>query len=370
MARIINDLVNVEEAEANREGTGSKQKPGGWTGHSPKGGIVMSGKYFKGGQFIPNADLENASPEELQNLANALHAGNQGGKAPVQPQVEGAGNLNKKEPEAPQVEDIPIKDYVYVVGTGELVNKPYTEYGDVVLRNYPSGAEFKPGHKEVELLNALGTKELYYISDHLIMWFKADKGVWPQNILPLKQDDIKVEEFAPLFDLNKDLVKVLTKTQKPVKMSLIRQEKVNNLWQTDKGMFYPHEKPSRISLLFRMYKVFNEEFPNCNEIEAEGDRGVILDKELPKNISRNPVIDSLFNITGENPYDVDKVSETNPYETLTNWEPYKSRYTNAQMYKDQVDALKALIHDPDMQVLMYNKLDQILPKIKYQEPNA
>jgi hypothetical protein len=44
------------------------QPEGGWTKHAPAGGVTINGKFFSGGVFIPNDDMENASDEEKKEL--------------------------------------------------------------------------------------------------------------------------------------------------------------------------------------------------------------------------------------------------------------------------------------------------------------
>ena len=42
--------------------------------HAPAGGINIAGKMFKGGMFIPSADLEKASPEQKARIEGATQA--------------------------------------------------------------------------------------------------------------------------------------------------------------------------------------------------------------------------------------------------------------------------------------------------------
>lgn len=65
--------------------------------HAPTGGVTLAGKHFTGGQFIPAATLEKASPEELETLKKSKAADpKKSAKKTKSPAAEGGPDVLQK----------------------------------------------------------------------------------------------------------------------------------------------------------------------------------------------------------------------------------------------------------------------------------
>lgn len=93
---------------------------------SPKGGVTIAGTFYKGGKFIPNSELEKATPEERAKLTSK--GGGGGAPAAATPPAGGpAGGATKAPAAAPAAK--PAKTYGTsdsIVGMVERVKKAKT----------------------------------------------------------------------------------------------------------------------------------------------------------------------------------------------------------------------------------------------------
>jgi hypothetical protein len=244
-----NTTQNIKDADEKHTGTGSDQLAGGWTRHSPKGGATLGGKYFKGGQFIPDTDLSNASPEELQALNDAIENGKNTEKTSPKGDVEveeKEGKGNKEEQK--QIKAEPIKDTLYLVSDGHLIGDDGLKtFGDVVLKNnverYPNLIA-----SDVRVASILKTKRIDVISPVYgkVVSLRSNSGLWPHldntdadvNVMDtVKRDkNIEIEEtgfdaYAPLSSLPDSLklafnVDLLNPPSAEIKKQAVVEEKV------------------------------------------------------------------------------------------------------------------------------------------------
>lgn len=325
MATNVNDLVNYLNIEDTRTGSGSSQLPGGWTKHSPRGGVTINGQYFKGGQFIPTQDLENATPQELEQLNKAIAASQRGESASG---VKTGGkfkdasgqNLQQGPPQAPQT----IKENVYIIGAGELLgNNNYTVYGQVVLRNNP-GHLPKILNADMYLLNGLHSRRFDVILATQVLLIESESGVWPtfgnnmeediysklHTIKTLKISAQPLDTYSPLGNLEPAFAKLLV----PVKEKVVKMCHRKDL-----------HKILDTHMIWKLLKVKKGDMEKLDDNKILQDINLIntpkkslLADILTKNLKPNHVYTEKIELDSEDPQ--------NELDLLTNYDPFKRAY--------------------------------------------
>lgn len=291
--------------ESRRTSTGSLQFPGGWTRHAPPGGISIAGKFYKGGQFIPNEALEAASPEEIENLKQKLAA-----PGAVAGKKDEFGEAKEKEeqetqPPAEKPAGPKFEHYAYILDTGKLLGQTNGHFGTFILRNSLADEPLLHAY-ELKLFRSLRTHEVHLVIGwkQLVVQIKVEEGDWPdigidedQNILSelehypgCKVISQPLQTYTVLKDLEPTLVDVLLSQPQPTvsplssNMRLYRKQKISNTeWELEdnNGAIYKFDMslnmydPER-RFAEELYRKFNIPQPRLQPYQLDNQIGTLI----------------------------------------------------------------------------------------------
>lgn len=214
----------MEDIQENKKTT---QPPGGWTKHAPAGGISINGKFFSGGTFIPNDDMESASQGEKDELEKRQELIKKYGPEKVKDMLKSGKSLSPTSSAEMQSQKEPvITENVYIIDDGALLGG--NKYGDLIIKKGALREE------DISILNSLKTNRIDCVLDgKQVITYVSKNGEWPSKEEPTKSD---IKEYSLLNNLSEAIKKYLTTAPPMFRMSLLS----NNTWRVE------HNKENKI----------------------------------------------------------------------------------------------------------------------------
>lgn len=210
-----------------KKGSGSAQLPGGWTKHAPAGGITLGGKYFRGGQFIPNDVLEKATPEEIAQLSKQIELSKTYGPKIAKKMIEQMKYSPQKSASPVGNATInSVQQHVYVIDDGNLVGDKQN-YGYLIIRNNPM-EDIQVFNEESKMLNVLKTQRFDIITAREVLsienltgqWMESNNQIAEENIFKLWSQDtglkinkIPLDQYTLLNNLSPQVANVFKAPQ-------------------------------------------------------------------------------------------------------------------------------------------------------------
>jgi hypothetical protein len=183
----------------------AEQPPGGWTKHAPAGGISLNGKFFDGGTFIPNEDMENATEEEKKALEDRQKLIQQYGPDKVKKMLKA-----EKQPTAVS-KPVGIQENVYIIDDGTLLGG--SKYGDLIVKK---GAILP---EDLDIARALKSNRIDCVVKGEVVTYLSKSGEWRED---LESSKSSVKEYSLLNNLTPPMREYLT--SEPIyRMSLIKK---------------------------------------------------------------------------------------------------------------------------------------------------
>lgn len=287
-------MIEPLEAPSTKKGSGSNQPEGGWTNHAPAGGITINGKFFGGGKFIPNDDLESASPEEMELLKQKQELVRKYGAEKAKEMMK--GEVSTQDPSsstATQQKNISAaKENLYLIDDGTILGG---EFGEYIIK-------FKPdvNNIEIQMFNNLKTKRIDIVTKDKVYSLTAD--TWPllkegESLLDrVTKNESSIDDWPIFNNLTEDIRKLIKGEEKPVyRMSLLKPD----TWEVE------HNEENKIfrlcgcqekmdsKLITQLYK--NQGVPVANHVEMSD--GLLYDSI--KSVLEPIILDILFNLAPE-----------------------------------------------------------------------
>lgn len=183
----------------------------GKTKHSPAGGVTINGKFFSGGTFIPNEELERASPAEKEELERKLKLVEEVGPEQAKKISEGqevaeqsAAIEQKKE-----LSDIVPRQVIYIMADNKLVGKNI-QPGEFIIRNnpYPDPTITPEDLKVFESLHAKRV-DIIDIEANKIYSLENSDGDWPDLEVPNSFEALHSTGYIDIKEIPKEDYKIL-----------------------------------------------------------------------------------------------------------------------------------------------------------------
>lgn len=260
-----------------------------WTRHAPPGGISINGKHYGGGRFIPNEELERASPSEIEELNRKTELYNA-----YETKEEGPPQAAPGEEILPENQIDLVPEAVFIIDDGKILGG---EWGEFILKKNVTQDIFLD-KKEVDILNVLKTKRLDIISpEKQEVYSIFSTGIWPDtDTLEQIKDNINtipLAEYTLLNNLSPKIKEVLLTNGLPTEAASPPPEDKEGSEGPSEPVDHSHEKhvkpvkpvpevkPVKMSL-FRLSKIKDNTWNVETEEGKPGVLKVMAEKEKRK----------------------------------------------------------------------------------------
>jgi len=259
-----------------------------WTRHAPPGGISINGKHYGGGRFIPNEELEKASPAEVEELNRKTELYNAYERSPSV-----TSNPSQETTLLPENQTDLVPEAIFIIDDGKILGG---EWGEFILKKNITQDIFLD-KKEVDILNILKTKRLDIVSpEKQEVYSIFSTGIWPiENTLEEMKDHVNtipLAEYTLLNNLSPKIKEVLLTNGLPEAAPLKEENKEENK-EGGEATDHSHEKhvkpvkpvpevkPVKMSL-FRLSKIKDNTWNVETEDKVPGILKVMSEKEKRK----------------------------------------------------------------------------------------
>ena len=246
--------LDKQSAIAAKNATGAEEGHQDWTKHAPPGGIEINGKYYGGGKFIPNEELEKASPEEIAELQRRSELSERLGSKEAKKVLDQEKVARQAGPLTGDTSNLDAEpsENIYLIDDGKVYGG---KFGQLVLKRDSSQQGTKLAPEELVLLNSLKTTrfDIVVVAQKKVLSITT-QGEWPINdadganalqALADNTQEIPLEEYTLLNNLTPQTKEFFTGEKNdnrqspqaiatPVTMSLFRMNlKDNENWEVE-----------------------------------------------------------------------------------------------------------------------------------------